>query len=422
MKLFSIASIGVLIIVVFAVGTEAAYAGYEREYGRDYPHREYGSRGSVLDRLESQLDRQFAGVCRLVGRFGFATVPSICEDEEPEPEPEAPVLDLEADPETIEAGATSTLFWESDNADVCEADDGWSGDKALDGMETVSPGTTTTYTLTCSGEGGTTAESVTVTVIPAEPEPEEPTLSLDADPMHVPTGSTSTLSWNSEHADVCEASDGWIGNKALDGMEIIEVNATTTYTLTCSGGGGTTTESVTVTAFEEGGGPVPSPDHLVISEVFYDVDDAHGSEGDNEWVEIYNPTGSAVDLMDWMLGESTTTADVIATTSHMLMPGNYLLVTDATTTALFWDLTLVDVVYLRSPITTSGLSNEGEYIALFDPGSEAVDAVSYGTDEEAFSPSVPVVDEGHSIARSPVDTDTDTAADWADSDAPTSGS
>jgi hypothetical protein len=106
----------------------------------------------------------------------------------------------------------------------------------------------------------------------------------------------------------------------------------------------------------------------------------------------------------------------------MLDPDEYLVITNATTTSDFWDLDDVTVVFLGSPITSSGLANIGDYVGLFDDSEELVDDVSYGTNEEAFSPSVPGVSEGNSIARIPVENDTDSADDWEESDPPTPGS
>jgi len=48
-----------------------------------------------------------------------------------------------------------------------------------------------------------------------------------------------------------------------------------------------------------------------------------------------------------------------------------------------------------------------------------VDAVSYGGDTTAFDPSAMDVLEGHSLRRSNLTTDTNTAIDWEDNATPT---
>ncbi|MCK5178469.1 MAG: hypothetical protein KAR32_02990, partial [Candidatus Omnitrophica bacterium] len=79
----------------------------------------------------------------------------------------SPTVSLTVAPDTITEGEPTTLIWSSADADSCMASNGWSGTKAVNGSEGVSPTVTTTYTLVCSGPGGNSAPSnVTVTVNP----------------------------------------------------------------------------------------------------------------------------------------------------------------------------------------------------------------------------------------------------------------
>lgn len=164
--------------------------------------------------------------------------------------------------------------------------------------------------------------------------------------------------------------------------------------------------------------------HLLISEVLYDLkgDGSQGSEvgGDNEWVEIHNPTGTAIDLAGWYIGVSTTSGDVISEVSLLIDPGEFIVITDAESTADFWDLSNVTVVYLGSSIS-GGLRNAGDTVALFDESGAQIDAVSYGDDVTAFDPAVSLAPEGSSLARSDLWVDTDTALDWEVSEVPTPG-
>ncbi len=75
-----------------------------------------------------------------------------------------PSLTLTASPTSITTGQSSTLTWSTSGATSCTASGGWSGTQATSGSQIVSPTTTTTYTLGCTGPGGTTSKSVTVTV------------------------------------------------------------------------------------------------------------------------------------------------------------------------------------------------------------------------------------------------------------------
>jgi parallel beta-helix repeat protein len=56
------------------------------------------------------------------------------------------------------------LTWSSTNATSCTASGGWSGVKATSGSEAVTPTSTSTYTLDCTGAGGTVSKSTSVTV------------------------------------------------------------------------------------------------------------------------------------------------------------------------------------------------------------------------------------------------------------------
>jgi len=75
-----------------------------------------------------------------------------------------PTVSLSASPASIAAGESSTLTWSSTDAASCTALGGWSGAKATSGSQAVSPASTTTYTLSCSGAGGTASQGTTVAV------------------------------------------------------------------------------------------------------------------------------------------------------------------------------------------------------------------------------------------------------------------
>ncbi len=157
-----------------------------------------------------------------------------------------PAVTLSASPATIASGNSSTLTWSSTNATTCTASGGWTGTELVSGTKSVSPISTTTYSLTCTGTGGTSAPAgATVTVTAAA----VPTVTLMASPATIASGNSSTLTWSSTSATSCTASDGWTGTMAASGMQSVSPASTTTYTLTCTGAGGTSAPvSATVTA------------------------------------------------------------------------------------------------------------------------------------------------------------------------------
>lgn len=78
------------------------------------------------------------------------------------------------------------------------------------------------------------------------------TASLSANPTSVAPGGTTTLTWSSTNATSCTAGGGWSGTKGTSGSETsAALNATTSFTLTCTGSGGTSAQqsvSVSVAA------------------------------------------------------------------------------------------------------------------------------------------------------------------------------
>ncbi|MBM3802422.1 MAG: peptidoglycan-associated lipoprotein Pal [Acidimicrobiia bacterium] len=91
----------------------------------------------------------------------------------PPPPPAAPTASFSANPSTIERGQSSTLSWTTTGATSVSIDQGI-GDVGTSGSRSVSPGSSTTYTLTAKGEGGSTPATARITVTAAPPPPPPP--------------------------------------------------------------------------------------------------------------------------------------------------------------------------------------------------------------------------------------------------------
>jgi serine protease len=156
----------------------------------------------------------------------------------------APAVTLTASPSTISSGGSATLSWSTANVTSCSAAGGWSGSKATNGSQSVSPSGTTTYTLTCTGSSGSASGSATVTVAGGSGPPQ---VFLDAFPDTVAPGGSVGLGWATTGATSCTASGGWSGSTPTTGSASVFPSSTTTYTLTCTGPGGSAVDSVTVT-------------------------------------------------------------------------------------------------------------------------------------------------------------------------------
>jgi len=158
--------------------------------------------------------------------------------------PPLPVINsFTADPESIAAGESSTLSWDVSGADTVTIDpevEGCDFDPTA-GTCTVSPTTTTTYTLEASNRAGNSTETFTVTVLPA-------INSFTADRESIIYGESSTLSWNVSAATTVTI------NQVVECVEFdptagtctVSPTTTTTYTLEASNEAGIDTKTVTV--------------------------------------------------------------------------------------------------------------------------------------------------------------------------------
>ena len=83
------------------------------------------------------------------------------------PPPPLPTVSISAAPSSIIAGQSSTLSWNTTNAVSCWAWGDWGGVKPTSGAQAVSPGTTSTYGITCLNAIGNQAfDTTTITVTP----------------------------------------------------------------------------------------------------------------------------------------------------------------------------------------------------------------------------------------------------------------
>lgn len=155
-----------------------------------------------------------------------------------------PTATFSASPATIIVGQSTSLNWTSANTTPgsCTSPDFPTGG-ATAGSVPVSPGSTTTYHLTCTGPGGTTpVYTATVTV-----NPPPVTATLTANPSSIDSGSSSKLTWTSSNATNCTGT-GFSTGGALNNSTGVSVSPTTntTYSLTCTGPGGTYTANAPV--------------------------------------------------------------------------------------------------------------------------------------------------------------------------------
>lgn len=85
----------------------------------------------------------------------------------PAPKPAASIRSFAVEPSSITAGQSATLRWSVENADSVSISG--IGSVQSSGSRSVSPDSTTTYTLSATGAGGNAERSVTLSVRPAPP-------------------------------------------------------------------------------------------------------------------------------------------------------------------------------------------------------------------------------------------------------------
>ncbi|HJR80173.1 MAG TPA: lamin tail domain-containing protein [Anaerolineales bacterium] len=179
------------------------------------------------------------------------------------------------------------------------------------------------------------------------------------------------------------------------------------------------------------------PQHLLISEVFYDTP---GTDSNEEWIEIYNPTASSVDLSGYKLGDEETSGGTegmyqfpagasIATgqriTVALKATGFFALYgVNPTYEVIDTGAAVPDMnVYSAWSSGTISLANTGDEVLLLNASDTAVDVVTFEVGVYSGVTAHPGVAVGHSIERSPANQDTnDCSTDFVDRTTPTPGS
>lgn len=147
--------------------------------------------------------------------------------------------------------------------------------------------------------------------------------------------------------------------------------------------------------------------HVVISEV-----QIAGDSANDEFVELYNPTDTAVDLTDWRLTRKTASGSqstLVNSLSGSIAPHGFLLLAHPD----YNDSVTADIIYSA---TSSGIANNNTVVLYSDAGVTVVDKVGMGTatDVETAATSVPT--EGGSIERKATSNATNTSMQAGGSD------
>jgi hypothetical protein len=153
------------------------------------------------------------------------------------------VVVFSASPTTINAGQTSTLCWQVLGTTSVNISNGVGTGLPATGCQTVSPQTSTTYTLTASNASGQIQASVTVNVGSTQ------ILQFSANPEFSPVqGGPVVLTWQTTNATSVALVGGDMqsspANLPVNGSFTVNPNDNATYTLIAYGPGGTSVSAV----------------------------------------------------------------------------------------------------------------------------------------------------------------------------------
>lgn len=164
---------------------------------------------------------------------------------------------------------------------------------------------------------------------------------------------------------------------------------------------------------------------LVINEVYYDPDSEHSvggtnADNDSEWIEIYNPTSSTVNLQNWKITDNSGTERTVSTSNRNIGPGEFVIFAKAANVRILWGIDESIFVPIGEEFG-DGLANGGDRVVLKNSTGSIIDQMSYGTDSSILNPSAIDAADGHSLERDPDGVDTNTATDFVDRTTPTPG-
>ncbi|HYO81984.1 MAG TPA: OmpA family protein [Bryobacteraceae bacterium] len=167
--------------------------------------------------------------------------------------PQAQFVACTASPTTILQGESTTITWNTANADSVTLS-GETGNIGAAGSRTVSPTQNTTYTLTATNARGPVTCTLNVQVTQGQVPR---IISFSGNPTTITEGQSSTLTWNVENADTVEISG--LGTVTNTGTRQVTPTTTTTYTLTARNRFGQVTGTAALTVNARPVDPTPAP-------------------------------------------------------------------------------------------------------------------------------------------------------------------
>ena len=110
---------------------------------------------------------------------------------------------------------------------------------------------------------------------------------------------------------------------------------------------------------------------LIINEVMYDLD---GTDSGREWIEVYNDSGSSLDIADYKFFESNTNHSLSLDSASSIIPaGGYAVIADNVTKFKADNVSFSGILF----DSAFSLNNSGEALVLKDPEGNILDEYTY---------------------------------------------
>jgi hypothetical protein len=143
---------------------------------------------------------------------------------------------------------------------------------------------------------------------------------------------------------------------------------------------------------------------IVINEIMYDP-----LRGEPEWVELYNPGNTGIDLCGWSISDLDTSRKVLLAAEEAIVPGRGWMVVSEDTLMTVYPGNGNALINPGFP----SLNNDGDAVVLFDPAGFVIDRVDY---DNAWGGG-----DGFSLERIQPRLPSGDAANWSSSVSPQGG-
>ncbi len=155
----------------------------------------------------------------------------------------AQILRFAASPSTIGLGASTTLSWTTSGATTISISPGI-GTVTANGSTTISPATTTSYTISATGADGKTVTAVTTVTVSGSAIPQ--IVTFVATPTSISPGQSTQICWQVTGATSISIAPGVGTNLNANACATVTPGVSTTYTLTATNAVGQVQGNLTV--------------------------------------------------------------------------------------------------------------------------------------------------------------------------------